>query len=279
MNKFVAILLALFCSTITFAQNNEFSTAVDMSPWSDSVAVFTDGRVKSFETFARSYMPFIMGSKKFESQDATFTYFDMLIRPERYVDQDIIFVKHKGLRAAIIDRGRYHRPRSSSSTYGCLYEKRTCFKRDFARGISSWFAEQIFVKMSAGSLLQLNKSRVQLVQAIHKISGTDSKSFRHHLANLISHGGSSDQQRIAILCLRGKNSLSRGKMKTQQRSTPNSKYFQCYFPHLQMALTFIRPSSKLRLESFYFRMGNFTSYLVGIPCEYCLASHGIYLSL
>ena len=78
-----------------------FEEQVDMKPWGDQVAVFTEGRVKSYETFARSFMPYIMGSKKYNGQSATFTYFDMMLRPDRYADKDFIFVKHKGLRASI----------------------------------------------------------------------------------------------------------------------------------------------------------------------------------
>ncbi len=102
MIKPITILFLLVVTGISFAAPSPtFEEKVDMTPWGDQVAVFTDGRVKSFETFARSFMPFIMGSKKFEGQEATFTYLDMMLRPDRYVDQDIIFVKHKSLRASI----------------------------------------------------------------------------------------------------------------------------------------------------------------------------------
>ena len=102
MIKPVAILFLLIVTGVSFAATGPtFEEKVDMTPWGDQVAVFTEGRVKSYETFARSFMPFIMGSKQFEGQEATFTYLDMMLRPERYVDQDIIFVKHKSLRASI----------------------------------------------------------------------------------------------------------------------------------------------------------------------------------
>ena len=102
MIKPIAILFLLIVTGVSFAKPGPtFEEKIDMTPWGDQVAVFTEGRVKSYETFARSFMPFIMGSKKFEGQEATFTYLDMMLRPERYVDQDIIFVKHKSLRASI----------------------------------------------------------------------------------------------------------------------------------------------------------------------------------
>lgn len=103
--KYMLTILALVFTCGAFAQNattTTFESQVNMKPWSDNVAVFTNGRVKSFETFARSFMPYIIGPRTFESQELTFTYFDLLIRPERYLGEPIIYVKHKGLRAAII---------------------------------------------------------------------------------------------------------------------------------------------------------------------------------
>mgnify|MGYP007026214217 FL=1 len=94
--KFLAtlILLALTWSA-TAAEPATFEEQVDMSSWSDGVAVFTDGRVKSYETFARSFMPYIMGPRKFENQSATFTYIDMMVRPDRYLGKSIIYVKDR----------------------------------------------------------------------------------------------------------------------------------------------------------------------------------------
>jgi len=102
MKKSITILFLLVVTGISFAsQPTTFEQQVDMTPWGDRVAVFTEGRVKSYETYARSFMPYIMGTKKYEGQSATFTYFDMMLRPDRYVDGNFIYVKHKGLRASI----------------------------------------------------------------------------------------------------------------------------------------------------------------------------------
>ena len=107
----VFMLAILLCTSVSAAvETTTFSNSVDMGPWSERVAVFSNGRVKSFETFARSYMSYILGPRKFENQHATFTYFDMLIRPERYANQSIVYVKHKGLRAAIIDAANQNAP-------------------------------------------------------------------------------------------------------------------------------------------------------------------------
>ena len=102
MKSFATILLFVLTGTLHAFQSASFEDQIDMTPWSDRVAVFTEGRVKSFETFSRSYMPFIMGSRSIDGQTASFTFFDMLIMPQKYVDKDIIYIKNKGLRAAII---------------------------------------------------------------------------------------------------------------------------------------------------------------------------------
>ena len=102
MKNFLAILVLFICSSQLCALESEFSRDVNIAPLGDKVAVFTDGRVKSFETFTRSYMPFISGSKRIDGQTISFTYLDMMFRPDHYINKDIIYVKHKGLRAAII---------------------------------------------------------------------------------------------------------------------------------------------------------------------------------
>ena len=74
-------LVFVFVFLVTLSTNaneqNSFEEQVDMAPWSDKVAVFTGGRVKSFETFSRSFMTYILGTKNFEGQSPTFTYFDI----------------------------------------------------------------------------------------------------------------------------------------------------------------------------------------------------------
>ena len=99
MKKLLAVLVLFVCSSQLYALESEFSRDVNVTPLGDKVAVFTDGRVKSFETFTRSYMPFISGSKTIDGQTISFTYLDMMFRPDHYINKDIIYVKHKGLRA------------------------------------------------------------------------------------------------------------------------------------------------------------------------------------
>ncbi len=67
----------------------------------DRVAVHTQGRVKSFDSHARSVLKYITGSRSIDGQSPTFTYLDLMLRPERYESKDIIYVKNKLVRASI----------------------------------------------------------------------------------------------------------------------------------------------------------------------------------
>ncbi len=77
-----------------------FAQAVDLTPWS-RVAVHTEGRLKSFDSFAGQMTGYVSGPHEVFGQSPAFTYFDMLLRPERYETADIIFVKSKPLRMLI----------------------------------------------------------------------------------------------------------------------------------------------------------------------------------
>ena len=78
-----------------------FESQVDLSPFNE-VAVWQDGRIKSWESFSRSMMQFVSGSRNIDGQSPAFTYLDLALRPEAYVDRPIVFVKKKPMRAAII---------------------------------------------------------------------------------------------------------------------------------------------------------------------------------
>ena len=78
-----------------------FETQVDMTPFNE-VAVWDGGRIKSWESFSRSMMQFVSGSREIDGQSPAFTYLDMALRSAAYENRDIIFVKKKPMRAAII---------------------------------------------------------------------------------------------------------------------------------------------------------------------------------
>lgn len=81
-------------------ESRPFHEQVDLRPL-DRVAVFTEGRLKSFASFANTQMQFVTGPRKVAGQGSDFTYLDLMIRPGAYADADLIFVKNKEVRARI----------------------------------------------------------------------------------------------------------------------------------------------------------------------------------
>jgi cytochrome c-type biogenesis protein CcsB len=79
---------------------SEFSKAVDLTSLG-RIAVFGDGRLKSFGSHANAMVSVVSGPKKIAGQSAAFTYLDMMIRPEAYADADIIYVKNRQVREDI----------------------------------------------------------------------------------------------------------------------------------------------------------------------------------
>lgn len=80
-----------------------FAAAVDLQPL-DSVAVHMQGRLKSFESFAHAMTKQVTGPQAYRGQSPAFTYLDLMLRPERYADADIVWVKSKVVRALMADR-------------------------------------------------------------------------------------------------------------------------------------------------------------------------------
>lgn len=85
------------------AIRSAFAKSVDLTPLS-TVAVQSGGRLKSFDSFARSGMKFVSGSRSINGQPAAFTYLDLLFRPHSYHNAEIIFIKHKDVRERILQK-------------------------------------------------------------------------------------------------------------------------------------------------------------------------------
>ncbi len=82
-------------------ESSLFQQELDLSPLAQ-IAVYSEGRLKSFDSFANALMFYISGPRKVEGQPHTFTLLDMMFRPERYHDADTIYVKNKNIRAQIV---------------------------------------------------------------------------------------------------------------------------------------------------------------------------------
>lgn len=105
-----AILLAMFVviscgATVVHARQEAaplFHEQVELDPIG-GLAVHVQGRIKSLGSHANAMMNAVSGPKSIAGQSATFTYLDMLFRPEAYEDADCIYVKNKLVRNTIAD--------------------------------------------------------------------------------------------------------------------------------------------------------------------------------
>ena len=95
----LAVVALLTCAPVR-ADDLPFAQQVDLTPL-DRVAVFSDGRLKSFSSFANQQMQFVTGPRKIGGQGSDFTYFDLLFRGNAYEDADVIYVKNREVRARI----------------------------------------------------------------------------------------------------------------------------------------------------------------------------------
>ena len=89
-------------------ETSTFADQVQLGPLARS-AVHADGRLRSFESHAKTYMGYISGPRSIHRHSPKgFTYLDLMFRPERYFDVDIIYIKSKNVRARILDTLRDH---------------------------------------------------------------------------------------------------------------------------------------------------------------------------
>lgn len=79
-----------------------FAEQVDLEPLFQT-AVHADGRLRSFESHAKTYMGYVSGPRSIQGHSNAFTYLDLMFRPEHYTDVDLIYVKNKNVRAKILD--------------------------------------------------------------------------------------------------------------------------------------------------------------------------------
>lgn len=79
-----------------------FAAQIDLSAF-DKLAVQWDGRIKSYDSFAREMLAYVSGPQRILGQPPDFAYLDMMMRPEEYRDADIIYVKQKSMRMRLIE--------------------------------------------------------------------------------------------------------------------------------------------------------------------------------
>lgn len=110
MSRSIALLIVLLGALIGVSapvradapEADSFARSVNLENLG-RIAVFGDGRLKSFGSHANTWMDAVSGPKRVNGQEAAFTYLDMLIRPEAYRDADIIYVKNRQVRESIAE--------------------------------------------------------------------------------------------------------------------------------------------------------------------------------
>jgi len=86
----------------TTAPASDFARQVNLDPLYHT-AVQADGRLRSFESHAKTYMGYVAGPVSVGGQSNGFTYLDLMFQPDNYADADLIYVKNKDVRRQILD--------------------------------------------------------------------------------------------------------------------------------------------------------------------------------
>ncbi len=82
-------------------QTDGFFDRVDLSPLNET-AVYADGRLRSFESHAKTYMGYVSGPRLIHGQSHGFTYLDLMFRPDGYRDTPLVYVKNKLMREELL---------------------------------------------------------------------------------------------------------------------------------------------------------------------------------
>ena len=108
--------------TTTAAETPADFTQVDLTAL-DKMAVHTDGRLKSFESFVHSRFQDIAGSRLIAGQPPSFSYLDLMLRPQAYDDVPTVFVKKKPIRKQIVEALRTSSARAPMDNFDARMEQ------------------------------------------------------------------------------------------------------------------------------------------------------------
>ncbi len=262
------LLIFSLCSALYSVQahGDDIAETIDISPWSNQVAVFTEGRVKSYETFARSYMQHISGSKLIDGQPATFTFLDMMIRPEHYEGKPIIYVKNKNVRAIISD---------------AITSSNMSAKEDMDAFVKSGLVSREYLQESAvhAKLQSLRSDVMRFATPVEQIEvALNASNPRNMWANLQvvpPPSGQFDAPWFTLEHIQDEAIIASWTemveaWKAGQVETANEKLARIagLLPLLPTGKGIYPPAKKLQLESMFFKLGNLTAiwivYLVAV---------------
>jgi cytochrome c-type biogenesis protein CcsB len=104
-----AVLAVLLVSWVSYrraaarpvvGEPSAFAREVDLKPLG-RVAVYDEGRLKSFDSHASATMQFVSGPHQIDGNPHGFSYLDLMLRPNAYVHEAVIYVKNKPMRGEI----------------------------------------------------------------------------------------------------------------------------------------------------------------------------------
>jgi cytochrome c-type biogenesis protein CcsB len=82
------------------SEPSAFARQVDLAPLG-RVAVYEEGRVKSFDSYASATLQFVSGPHAINGNPDGFSYLDLMLRPDLYAHAAVIYVKNKPMRGEI----------------------------------------------------------------------------------------------------------------------------------------------------------------------------------
>jgi len=79
-----------------------FASQLELGPL-DRMAVYHQGRLKSFESFSNELLGVVSGRERYQGLPRDLLYMDMMFRAEEYHDSDLVYIKNKPMRAEIAE--------------------------------------------------------------------------------------------------------------------------------------------------------------------------------
>lgn len=93
-----ATLLVVLFACVAQASEEPFYSQLDVSRFRE-ISTLDDGRKKPLDSLAREKVEFVCGKGSIEGQDPVVTFLSMVFEPERWIDNEVIYIKDELVRA------------------------------------------------------------------------------------------------------------------------------------------------------------------------------------
>ncbi|MEM1164884.1 MAG: cytochrome c biogenesis protein CcsA [Planctomycetota bacterium] len=97
----LAVLISSMLARSSKPIDDGFAAQLDLSPL-DRAAVYADGRLKSYDSFARDALSTIAGRNRIAALPPDVAYLDLMLRPQAHAAEPTVFVKKKVVRSQIV---------------------------------------------------------------------------------------------------------------------------------------------------------------------------------